>query len=86
MRVVELKELNRKEAPIHYIRQFTAVALLESNDARAEAEVAFTLEGKAVGPPELSLRVLDPIEWPLLPVMRVLREHIMQLESAGRLI
>jgi len=46
MRVLELRELRRREAPIHYIREYGAVAVLESFEGRAEAAISFTLEQK----------------------------------------
>jgi hypothetical protein len=86
MKVVELKELSKREATIHYIKEYTAVAVLESNHGRTEADIAFTLELKALGPPGVSVRVLDPVDWPLLPVMRAIRAYIVDLEGSGRLL
>ncbi len=85
MKVVELRELNRRNIAIHYIKEFTAIAVLQSKDTQTEAEIAFVLESKAVGPPEVSVRVLNPVDWPLLPVVRALRDHILELETSGRL-
>ncbi len=86
MRVLELRELTRRETPIHYIREYTAVASLEApGGLRREVSVAFTLEQKPLGPPDISVRVLDPIDWPLLPVVRALRERLALLDREGRL-
>lgn len=85
MKVIELRELQRREAPIHYIREYTAVAVLESFEGRAETSISFVLEQKPIGPPEVSVRVLDPVEWPLLPVVRVLRDYIVDLDRQGLL-
>ncbi|HUW39549.1 MAG TPA: hypothetical protein VMV90_00960 [Rectinemataceae bacterium] len=85
MKVVELKELSRKESAVHYIKEFTGVAVLDSGPLKAEADIAFTLEHKPLGPPEITLHVLDPLDWPLLPIVRAIREHILELEKTGRL-
>jgi hypothetical protein len=86
MKVLELRELSKRDAPIHYLKEFTAVAVLESQQGRTEADIAFTLEHKALGPPEVTVRLMDPVDWPLLPVVRALRDHICELEKLGRLI
>jgi hypothetical protein len=85
MKVLELRELKRRETPIHYIREYTAVAVLESASGRAEASVAFTLEHKPLGPPEIAVRVLDHVEWPLLPVVKAIRDHLAELDRKGLL-
>ncbi|HOX31898.1 MAG TPA: hypothetical protein PLB91_06170 [Spirochaetales bacterium] len=59
--------------------------MLESFEGRAEAAISFTLEQKPLGPPDISLRVLDPVDWPLLPVVRVLREYVAALDREGKL-
>lgn len=85
MKVLELRELTRREAPIHYIREYTAVAVLESLGGRAEVGIAFTIEQKPVGPSEITLRVLDPVDWPLLPIVHALRESVEELDKKGQL-
>jgi hypothetical protein len=85
MKVLELRDLRRREAPIHYIREYGAVAVLESFEGKAEASVAFTVEQKPLGPSEISVRVLDPVDWPLLPVMRAIRDYVADLDRQGRL-
>jgi hypothetical protein len=85
MKVVELRELSRREAPIHYIREYTAVAALESSGGISEADIAFTLERKPLGPPAISVRVLDAVDWPLLPVVRAIRDHVAELDHKGLL-
>jgi len=86
MKVVELRELSRREAPIHYIGEYTAVAVLESLGRKAEADIAFTLERRPVGPPAIRVRVLDPVDWPLLPVVSAIRDHLAELDRKGQLL
>lgn len=85
MKVLELKELNRRDSTIHYIKEFTGVAVLTAGTVKAETDISFTLEHKPLGAPELTVRIMDPLDWPLLPVIRALREHILDLERTGRL-
>lgn len=83
MQVSELKDLTRKETPLHYIREFHATATLEGGVGSREVPLAFTIEKKPVGQPEISVRFLEEPDWPLLPLIRSLKELIMDLDRKG---
>ena len=85
MKVVELRELRLKESTIHYLKEFTALAVLEARERRSEAEVVVTVEHKAMGPPDVGVRVLRPLDWPLLPVVHALRDYFLDMQKSGRL-
>ena len=85
MQVSELKDLSRKEPPLHYIREFHATATLEGGAGSREVHLAFTIEKKPVGQPEISVRFLEEPDWPLLPLIRSLKEMIMDLDRKGDL-
>jgi len=86
MKVLELRDLSKRDFPIYYIREYTAVASFETpGGGRRDAAIAFTLEKKAVGPPEISVQILDRVDWPLLSVIKALRERVALLDQEGRL-
>lgn len=85
MKVVELRELSRRESPVHYIKELTAVAVIEWNEKRSESDIAITLEHKPVGPPEVHISLLEAVDWPALPVIHAIKEYVIELERAGRL-
>lgn len=85
MKVVELRELSRRESPVHYIKELTAVAVIEWNDKRSESDIAITLEHKPVGQPEVHIHLLESVDWPALPVIHAIKEYVVQLERAGKL-
>jgi hypothetical protein len=85
MRVLELKDLKRKETPLHYIREFHAVAVLETIDGGREAGLAFTIERKPVGRPDVSVRFLEEPDWPLVPLLRSVKDIILEMDRDGRL-
>jgi hypothetical protein len=85
MKVVELRDLCRRESPVHYIKELTAIAVIEWNQRQSESDVAITLEHKPLGPPEVKVHFLDAVEWPTLPVMHAIKDFVVDLESKGRL-
>ncbi len=85
MKVVELRELYRRESPVPYIKELTAVAVLEWNERQSESDVAITLEHRPMGPPEVRVHLLDTVEWPTLPVIHAIRDYVTEMEKTGRL-
>ena len=83
MNIVEIKDLRKKETPLHYIREFHAVAVIETASGLREAPLAFTIEKKPVGPPDISLRFEDEPEWPLLPLILTMKEMIGRMDKSG---
>lgn len=85
MQVIELKDLKRKETPLHYIREFNALAVLETSSGLREAALAFTVERKPIGPPDVSIRFLEEPDWPLLPLIRSVKDIVLGLDKSGGL-
>ena len=85
MQVIELKDLKRKETPLHYIREFNGLAVLETSVGRKEAALAFTVERKPIGPPDVSIRFLEEPDWPLLPLIKSVKDIILGLDKSGGL-
>ncbi len=85
MKVVELRDLRRKETPLHYIREYSGTAVLERAGVRIEQAIVFTIERRPLGSPEVSARFLEDPEWPLLPLLRGVRDLAVKLDKEGRL-
>jgi len=85
MKVVELRDLNRRESPVHYIKELTAVAVIEWETKQSESDIAITLEHKPLGPPDVRVRLLDTVDWPALPVIHAIKDYVIELERAGKL-
>jgi hypothetical protein len=85
MRVVELRDLCRRDSPLHYMKELTAVAVLEWNQRQSESDIAITLEHGPLGPPEVRIRLLDAVELPALTVIHAIRDYVLDLERSGRL-
>lgn len=85
MRVVELRDIVCKETPLHYIREFSATAVLETMTGRKVAPLSFTVERKPLGPPDISVRFLEEPDWPLLPLIQSVKAIVMGLDRKGGL-
>jgi hypothetical protein len=85
MKVVELRDINRRESPVHYIKELTAIAVIEWDEKRGESDISITLEHKPMGPPDVRIHLLDSVDWPSLPVIHAIKDYVIELERTGRL-
>jgi len=87
MNLVELKDIHKRESPIHYRSDFQGAALFEFTEEKQEQiPVSFSIEHTAEGMINVSVQLLQPISYPLLPVLKVLKSRINTMLSEGKLI
>jgi hypothetical protein len=85
MRVVELRDLARRDSPLHYIKELTAVAVIEYDERQSESDVSITLEHGPLGPPDVRIHLLDALEFPALSVIHAIKDYVVEMERSGRL-
>ncbi|MCA1755544.1 MAG: hypothetical protein LC641_12800 [Spirochaeta sp.] len=86
MKVIGIRDIQRKEAAIEYRRMYTGTATLSLNGAGSiDVPIEFTLEHTALGSIDISVNLLREIEYPVLPVINDLKEYIHRLSTTGQL-
>ncbi|OHE63822.1 MAG: hypothetical protein A2Z99_06045 [Treponema sp. GWB1_62_6] len=85
MKVVAVKDITRKDVPIYYRRVFTATAVLEILNEHLTRNIEFIIETKPTGAREVTVNLLELLEYPLVPVLRELRESITAMDKNGAL-
>ena len=86
MKVVELSNLCRKISELHYRKEFTGSAVLESlNSSRIEIPVEFVYELDAIGTADIRVKLLEDIDYPLLPILKSIKSLIQQMDKKGQL-
>lgn len=85
MTVKSLLEITRKENFIYYRREFHATAIYELPEGEKKGKIEFTIETEPTGKKDISVRVLDPVDYPLLPVLSALKEAIRVADYDGML-
>ena len=71
MEFIELKEISRKESPIHYINEYSGILVYKNNDAVSEQRIEFIVEKSALGSLEFRINHAD----------ENLANHITELEN-----
>jgi len=86
MKVLEIRDLAKKDTPLHYRNEYTGMALLETPSKQPlQSRIRFTLERKATGGVDISVKLVDDINYPIMPVIRNLKEFIGDLDRKGKL-
>jgi hypothetical protein len=85
MKVVNIKDIIRKDVPIYYRLLFTGVAVMELTEDAADYRIDFTIETKPTGMREITVSFLDDVDYPLLPVIRELKNFINTMFTNGML-
>ncbi|HOF85525.1 MAG TPA: hypothetical protein PLV73_10350 [Treponemataceae bacterium] len=85
MTILDISDIKRKENFIYYRREFKAHALIDLPGKKHTGAIEFTIETAPTGKKEISVTLLDTVDYPLIPIMRNLKEYILNLENAGSL-
>jgi len=85
MKVLEIKDIVRKDVPIYYRRLFTGTAVLEILDKAMERRIEFTIETKPTGARETKVSMIDSLDYPLVPVIKELKDFISGMDRSGAL-
>ena len=85
MKIVEIKDLERKDVPIYYRRLYSGIAVMELINKPQEIPVDFLIEHKPTGLVEINITLLEAVDYPLLPLQKELKQFIGALDSDGKL-
>lgn len=85
MTILALNDIIRKENFIYYRREFTAKALIDLPGHQGVSQIEFTIETEPTGRKDIRVHLIDSIDYPLLPIVKQLKEYILGLDHEGRL-
>ncbi|MDR1869633.1 MAG: hypothetical protein LBQ82_06575 [Treponema sp.] len=85
MKIVAIKDMIRKDVPIYYRKLYTGVAVIEMTKGPVDYRIDFSLEYKPTGQKEININFIDAVDYPLVPLNKELKKHILELDEAGGL-
>lgn len=86
MKVLHIKNINKKDIPLHYRNEYSGCALIELNSSeQMEKKINFILERGATGMVDISIELLEDVEYPLVPIIKTLKDYIGELDKKGEL-
>ncbi|MDR0561115.1 MAG: hypothetical protein LBG73_00305 [Spirochaetaceae bacterium] len=85
MKVLGIKEIVRKDVPIYYRRFFSGIASIEFLNVAVERRIDFFIETMPTGSKEIIVTIAEPVDYPLVPLIRALKSTIDALDTNGDL-
>ena len=85
MKIIEIKDIIRKDVPIYYKRFYKGTAVLDLVNKPLEIPVEFIIEHKPTGHLDIEATLSKEIDYPLIPVIKELKNYIGELDSCRKL-
>ena len=85
MKIVEIKNIKRKDVPIYYRRIYSGIVVYELLEKSMETPVDFQIEHKPTGETEIMISSMETADYPLIPLRKELMSIITELETTNRL-
>lgn len=85
MKVVELKDLQREEGQIFYIRKYSAEIFIQLPTATEHGLVKFSIEMDPLGNKSITLLAFPQLNYPVIPLKKAILDFIRAEEDEGRL-
>jgi hypothetical protein len=85
MKIKQIKNIARKDVPIYYRRLFMGTLEIELLGKNLERNIDFTIETMPTGLNQVSVTIAEPLDYPLVPLMRELKQFIANLDENGDL-
>ncbi|MCK5153698.1 MAG: hypothetical protein KAQ93_05005 [Spirochaetales bacterium] len=87
MEVINIKNIVRKDIPLHYREEFSGLAVLNNKRSEtSENKIEFSLERTPFGTKEIEIKFSKTPDFPVISAIRNLKEYILLMEKEGKLI
>ena len=86
MVVSKLVDIERKESHIYYMQDFTATMVYSIVGREKKGRIAFSIEHKPTGEMAITVRFIDDVDYPLLPLIIDLKTTIKKLIETNELL
>jgi len=83
MKIITIKDMIRKDVPIYYRLLYTGVAVIDFGKGASDYRIDISIEVKPTGQRDVNVTFIDAIDYPLVPVLKELKQYINDLDSAG---
>ena len=84
MTVLQIRDIEKKDVPLHYRNEYTGVVDFKTNiSGEDSARFNCTIERGPTGAVKMSIDIVDNIDYPLLPLIKGLKEKLLELEKKG---
>jgi hypothetical protein len=85
LKILDITAITRKETCIYYRREFVGIASYDLPGRKTDGHIEFTIETTPLGKKDITVKLVDPVDYPVIPIMQTLKAHILSLDTEGKL-
>ncbi len=85
MKIISLNDVQRTDSPIYYRRFYSGVLSVEIMDKTVKRKIDFKIEHMPTGKKHISVTFEQPVDYPLVPLMKKLKLYLDELDTSGQL-
>lgn len=85
MKVLGIRNIRSEAGCLYYFRKYTGIAMVQLPGSTLNAPVSFSIETNPLGMQSIEVNLKGTIEYPILPILKALKEYIKTEDSAGSL-
>ena len=87
MKLSQLSDIVKKPGHLHYRNEYSANALFDLSGGKTLARrIEFIVEMSPIGSKDIRIQFVDPIDYPLVPVLKSIKDEITVLDRKGSLL
>lgn len=87
MQLTQISDIVKKKAALHYRNEYSAKAIFDLTDGKVlSRRIEFVVEMSPLGSKDIRINFVDPIDYPLVPVLKSLKDEILVLDRKGTLL
>jgi len=87
MKLNQIADIIKKNVPLHYRNEYTANAVFDLADGKSlSRRIEFIVEMSPIGSKDIRINFVDPIDYPLVPILKSLKDEITVLDRKGSLL
>ncbi len=87
MDLVEIKNILKRDVPLHYREDFSALAVFsdETMPENLEIPVEFSLESNAFGNKSVEVSLKESVDYPVDSLEKMIKEYILSLDKVRKI-
>lgn len=86
MQVINIEDITKKDSPLSYRNEyFASVRFLDPYSRETVKKFHFIIERDPLGERDIQIRFLDPLDYPVLDLLRNLRDKILEMDNKVQL-
>jgi hypothetical protein len=85
MKILGLKNIKRSDSPIYYRRFYSGTISMEILAKTVDRKIDFRIEIMPMGNKEIAVTFDQPVDYPMVPLMKELKLYLEELDKSGQL-